>query len=37
MDPRRRVEVFETSLRTSSRALRAAASPAKHEGLPAAR
>ncbi len=36
MDPRRRVEVFETSLRTSSRSLRAAATPAKHEGLPAA-
>lgn len=36
MDPRRRVEVFETSLRTSSRSLRAAASPAKHEGVPAA-
>ena len=36
MDPRRRVEVFETSVRTSSRSLRAAAAPAKHEGLPAA-
>lgn len=36
MDPRRRVEVFETSLRTSSGLLRAAAAPAKHEGLPAA-
>jgi NTE family protein len=36
MDPRRRVEVFETSLRTSARSLRAALAPAKDEGLPAA-
>ncbi|HEX4429121.1 MAG TPA: patatin-like phospholipase family protein [Frankiaceae bacterium] len=36
MDPRRRVEVFETSVRTSARSLRAAAAPVKHEGLPAA-
>jgi NTE family protein len=36
MDPRRRVEVFETSVRTSARSLRAAATPVKHEGLPAA-
>jgi NTE family protein len=36
MDPRRRVEVFETSARTSARALRVALDPAKREGLPAA-
>jgi NTE family protein len=36
MDPRRRAQVFETSLRTSLRSLRAALAPAKHEGLPAA-
>ncbi|HEX4018733.1 MAG TPA: patatin-like phospholipase family protein [Frankiaceae bacterium] len=36
MDPRRRFEVFETSLRTSARSLREAGTPAKHQGLPAA-
>jgi NTE family protein len=36
MDPRRRVEVFETSLQTSVRSLRAALAPTKREGLPAA-
>ncbi len=36
MDPRRRVEVFETALRTSAGSLRAALTPAKGEGLPAA-
>jgi NTE family protein len=36
MDPRRRNEVFETSLRTSVRSLRAALAPANAEGLPAA-
>ncbi len=36
MDPRRRVEVFETAVRTTSRSLGAARTPAKHGGLPAA-
>jgi NTE family protein len=35
MDPRRRAEVFETSLRTSARSLRASLTPGEHEGLPA--
>ncbi len=36
MDPRRRVEVFETAVRTTSRSLGAALAPAKQGGLPAA-